>query len=152
MNGVLQLREKAVRSALKNSDSVSVSVSVGVTTAVSGKADRGQSLSNAMMRTILADAPKGGAKRLKASLIASMIIYYWILNIFILCIVDSCAFMLFTGRQRFRSTDAFRRIHPAFPVGNMKNMSSQVVQRLLPDGLRVSIDTAKRGLGIHKVA
>ena len=48
---------------------------------VSGKADMGQSLSNAMMRTILADAPKGGAKRLNASLIASMIIYYWLLKI-----------------------------------------------------------------------
>jgi hypothetical protein len=35
-----------------------------------------QRLSNAMMRTILADAPKGGAKRLKASLIASMVVYY----------------------------------------------------------------------------
>ncbi|MCK7502705.1 MAG: hypothetical protein MZV70_00460 [Desulfobacterales bacterium] len=49
-----------------------------ITGSVSGKADMGQSLSNAMLRTMLADAPKSGAKRLKASLIASMIIYYWI--------------------------------------------------------------------------
>ncbi len=40
-----------------------------------------QSLSNAMMMIILADARKSGAKRLKASLIASMIVYYWVLKI-----------------------------------------------------------------------
>ncbi|MCK7504960.1 MAG: hypothetical protein MZV70_13365 [Desulfobacterales bacterium] len=45
-----------------------------------GKADMVQSLSNAMMRTIWKIHGKAGAKRLKASLIASIIGYYWFLK------------------------------------------------------------------------
>ncbi len=109
---------------------------------VAGKADMGQSLSNAMIRAILADVPKGGAKRLKASLIASMIVYLSVagkgvakrlkallkatIRLFrfefqdsTLCVIDHWLERLSSVRVTVSPQQGFRRIHPTPPFSGV---------------------------------